>query len=117
MIRKLTTLSLKHTTLALLLTGSLAAASLPSGMVQAAGEAVYISSASYFTISQAALSSSSLQFAVSLHNGDQNAIDFNQYGVRVTDTTGHSFTAKLSEKKSASVLPPGSELPLLRQSG
>lgn len=105
MIRKLTTLSLKHTTLALLLTGSLAAASLPSGMVQAAGEAVYISSASYFTISQAALSSSSLQFAVSLHNGDQNAIDFNQYGVRVTDTAGHSFTAKLSEKKSASVLP------------
>lgn len=105
MIRKLTTLSLKHTTLALLLTGSLAAASLSSGMAQAAGEAVYISSSSYFTISQAALSSSSLQFAVSLHNGDQNAIDFNQYGVRVTDTAGHSFTAKLSEKKSASVLP------------
>ncbi|MEC0265773.1 hypothetical protein [Paenibacillus anseongense] len=105
MIRKLTTLSLKHTTLALLLTGSLAAASLPTGMAQAAGEAVYITSASYFTISQAALSSSSLQFAVSLHNGDQNAIDFNQYGVRVTDTSGHSFTAKLSEKKSASVLP------------
>lgn len=105
MIRKLTTLSLKHTTLALLLTGSLAAASLPSGMAQAAGEAVYISSSSYFTISQAALSSSSLQFAVSLHNGDQNAIDFNQYGVRVTDTAGHSFTAKLSEKKSANVLP------------
>lgn len=105
MIRKLTSISLKHTTLALFLTGSIAAASLPAGMVHAAGEAVYISSSSYFTLSQAALSSSSLQFAVSIHNGDNKAIDFNQYGVRVTDTAGHSYTAKLSEKKSASVLP------------
>ncbi|MBP1964421.1 hypothetical protein [Paenibacillus aceris] len=105
MIRKLTSISLKNTTLALFLTGSIAAASLPAGMVHAAGEAVYISSSSYFTLSQAALSSSSLQFAVSIHNGDNKAIDFNQYGVRVTDTAGHSYTAKLSEKKSASVLP------------
>ncbi|NOV02104.1 hypothetical protein [Paenibacillus planticolens] len=105
MIRKLTSISLKHTTLALFLTGSIAAASLPTGAAHAAGEAVYISSSSYFTLSQAALSSSSLQFAVSLHNGDAKAIDFNQYGVRVTDTSGHSYTAKMSEKKSASVLP------------
>ncbi|UJF32855.1 hypothetical protein [Paenibacillus hexagrammi] len=32
-------------------------------------------------------------------------IDFNNYGVRVTDTSGRSFTSKLSEKKSASVEP------------
>ncbi|GGA10298.1 hypothetical protein GCM10008018_64670 [Paenibacillus marchantiophytorum] len=105
MIRKLTSISIKHTSLALLLTSTLAAASWAAPAAQAASEAVYISNASYFTLNQAALSSSSLQFSVALHNGDQKSIDFNQYGVRVTDTSGHSYTAKLSEKKSASVLP------------
>jgi hypothetical protein len=105
MIRKLTSISLKHTSLALLLTGSFAAASWATPAAQAASEAVYISDSSYFTLNQAALSSSSLQFSVALHNGDGKAIDFNQYGVRVTDKAGHSYTAKLSEKKSASVLP------------
>ncbi|MFD0694636.1 hypothetical protein ACFQZT_11080 [Paenibacillus sp. GCM10027628] len=107
MIRKLTSISLKHTSLALLFTGSLAAASwgAPAPAVHAASEGVYIADSSYFTLNQAALSSSSLQFSVLLHNGGNQAIDFNQYGVRVTDTAGHSYTAKLSEKKSASVLP------------
>lgn len=105
MIRKFTSIPFKQTSLALLLTGSIMAAALPSGSVHAAGEAVYITSSSYFILNQAALSSSSLQFEVALHNGENKAIDFNQYGVRVTDTAGHSYTAKLSEKKSASVLP------------
>ncbi|TXK82658.1 hypothetical protein [Paenibacillus sp. N3.4] len=105
MIRKLTSISLKHTSFALLLTGSLAAASWAAPAAHAASEAIYISNSSYFTLNQAALSSSSLQFSVALHNGEGSAIDFNQYGVRVTDKAGHSYTAKLSEKKSASVLP------------
>ncbi|MEC0230775.1 hypothetical protein [Paenibacillus alba] len=105
MIRKLTSLSFKHTSLALLLTCSLTAASWAAPSAHAASEGVYISDSSYFTLNQAALSSSSLQFSVSLHNGGNKTIDFNQYGVRVTDTSGHSYTAKLSEKKSASVLP------------
>lgn len=105
MIRNLSSISLKQTGLALLLTGSFAAASWMAPAVHAASEAVYISNSSYFTLNQAALSSSSLQFSVLLHNGESQSIDFNQYGVRVTDQAGHSYTAKLSEKKSASVLP------------
>lgn len=106
MIRKLTSISFKQTGLALLLTGSFAAASwaAPVPAAHAASEAIYISNSTYFTLNQAALSSSSLQFSVLLHNGGSQAIDFNQYGVRVTDQAGHSYTAKLSEKKSASVL-------------
>ncbi|KQX60808.1 hypothetical protein [Paenibacillus sp. Root444D2] len=105
MIRKLSSISLKQTSLALLLTGSFAAASWMAPAAHAATEAIYITNSSYFTLNQAALSSSSLQFSVLLHNGESQAIDFNQYGVRVTDQAGHSYTAKLSEKKSASVLP------------
>ncbi|WP_261303831.1 hypothetical protein [Paenibacillus andongensis] len=105
MIRKLTSISLKNMSLALLLTGSLAAAPWVAPAAHAASEAIYISNSSYFTLNQAALSSSSLQFSVLLHNGESQSIDFNQYGVRVTDQAGHSYTAKLSEKKSASVLP------------
>ncbi|NRF92113.1 hypothetical protein HQN89_13970 [Paenibacillus frigoriresistens] len=105
MIRKLSSISLKQTGLALLLTGSLAAAPSMAPAAHAASEAIYISNSSYFTLNQAALSSSSLQFSVLLHNGESQSIDFNQYGVRVTDQAGHSYTAKLSEKKSASVLP------------
>ncbi|KRF27669.1 hypothetical protein [Paenibacillus sp. Soil787] len=105
MIRNLSSISLKHMSLALLLTGSLGAASWVAPAAYAASEAVYISNSSYFTLNQAALSSSSLQFSVLLHNGESQSIDFNQYGVRVTDQTGRSYTAKLSEKKSASVSP------------
>lgn len=105
MIRKLSSISLKQTGLALLLTGSFAAASWMAPAAHAASEAIYISNSSYFTLNQAALSSSSLQFSVLVHNGESQSIDFNQYGVRVTDQAGHSYTAKLSEKKSASVLP------------
>lgn len=105
MIRKLSSISLKQTSLALLLTGSFAVTTWVAPAAHAASEAIYISNSSYFTLNQAALSSSSLQFSVLLHNGESQSIDFNQYGVRVTDQAGHSYTAKLSEKKSASVLP------------
>jgi len=107
MIRKFKSISFKNTSLALLLTGSLAAASwaAPAPAAHAASEGVFISNSTYFMLSQAELSSSTLQFSVLLHNGESQPIDFNQYGVRVTDTSGHSYTAKLSEKKSGSVLP------------
>ncbi|MFC5450745.1 hypothetical protein [Paenibacillus aestuarii] len=107
MIRKLKSISLKQTSLALLLTGSLAVGSwaAPAPAAHAASEGVFISNSTYFMLSQAELSSSTLQFSVLLHNGESQPIDFNQYGVRVTDTSGHSYTAKLSEKKSGSVLP------------
>lgn len=54
-------------------------------------------------LNKAALSSSSLQFSVLFHNGENQTLDFNKYGVRVTDGAGHSYTANLSEKKSGIV--------------
>lgn len=105
MIRKYPLVSWKHTRLALLLSGSLAVMSPLTPAAYAASEGVYIAGQSYFTLDQAALSSTSLQLSVTLHNRENRSIDFNAYGVRVTDTSGRSFTARLSEKKSASVLP------------
>jgi len=124
--RKLGSLAVfTHTGLALLLGGGLvwsgagapaahaavlssapSSAAVPAGAAAEQGEeGVYISGSSYFTLSEASLSSSSLQFAVALHNGDSRSIDFNAYGVRVTDGAGRSYTAQLSEKKSALVAP------------
>jgi hypothetical protein len=105
MIRQLTSISLKQTSLALLLTGSLVAASwaAPAPAAHAASEGVFISKDSYFMLNKAALSSSSLQFSVVFHNGEDQTLDFNKYGVRVTDGAGHSYTANLSEKKSGLV--------------
>ncbi|MGG1552908.1 hypothetical protein [Paenibacillus ferrarius] len=107
---KLKSLSIKQTGLALLLTGSMAAASwvAPAPSAYAANEGVFISNSSYFMLGKAALSSSSLQFSVLFHNGENESLDFNKYGVRVTDGSGHSYTANLSEKKSGMVAP-GSE--------
>ncbi|OCT16001.1 hypothetical protein A8709_10305 [Paenibacillus pectinilyticus] len=105
MIRKLTSISLKQTSLAVLLTGSFMAASwaVPLPSAHAANEGVFISQNSYFMLNKAALSSSSLQFSVLFHNGENQTLDFNKYGVRVTDSAGHSYTANLSEKKSGLV--------------
>ncbi|CAN7737767.1 hypothetical protein [Paenibacillus sp. LjRoot56] len=111
MIRQLTSIglrsknSLKQTSLAVLLTGSLLAASwaAPVPSAHAASEGVFISKDSYFMLNRASLSSSSLQFSVLFHNGENQTLDFNKYGVRVTDGAGHSYTANLSEKKSGIV--------------
>ncbi|MGO4499073.1 hypothetical protein AB4114_24630 [Paenibacillus sp. 2RAB27] len=111
MIRQLTSIglrsknSLKQTRLAVLLTGSLLAASwaVPAPSAHAASEGVFISKDSYFMLNRASLSSSSLQFSVLFHNGENQTLDFNKYGVRVTDSAGHSYTANLSEKKSGIV--------------
>lgn len=66
-------------------------------------EGVFLDSATYFTLERASLASNSMQFMLNLHNGGDGTVDFNRYGVRVTDADGHSFTAKLSEKRSALV--------------
>ncbi|WP_256831554.1 MULTISPECIES: hypothetical protein [unclassified Paenibacillus] len=105
MKRKLPSVSWKHTSMALLLSGSLTIVSPLTPVSLAATEGVYIAGQSYFTLDQAALSTSTLQFSVVLHNRESRAIDFNAYGVRVTDDSGRSYTARLSEKKSAVVLP------------
>ncbi|MBP1157387.1 MULTISPECIES: hypothetical protein [unclassified Paenibacillus] len=105
MIRKLPSISWKHTSMALLLSSSLVVMPPLPPAAHAASEGVYISSQSYFTLAQAVLSSTSLQFSVILHNRESRVMDFNAYGVRVTDHSGRSYTARLSEKKSAIVLP------------
>lgn len=105
MKRKLSSISWKHTSVAFLLSSCLAVMPPLPPAAHAASEGIYIASQSYFTLDQAALSSTSLQFSVILHNKESRAIDFNAYGVRVTDQFGRSYTARLSEKKSAIVLP------------
>lgn len=66
-------------------------------------EGVFLDSATYFTLERASLAAGSMQFMLNLHNGGSGTVDFSRYGVRVTDTSGRSYTAKLSEKRSALV--------------
>ncbi|UUZ90017.1 hypothetical protein LJK87_28865 [Paenibacillus sp. P25] len=102
MIQQFRTVTWLKASLALFLSGSMAlGAFAPAAHAGEAG--VFVDSAAYFTLDQAALSSSTLQFSLRLHNGSGGSFDFNNYGVRVTDTDGRSFTAKLNEKKSSVV--------------
>jgi hypothetical protein len=75
----------------------------------AASEGVYIQNSTYFSLSDVTLSSGadkgSLRFTLDLHNGSGQSIDFNRYGVKIVDSRGVSYTAKLSEKVSARVNP------------
>ncbi|UUZ83836.1 hypothetical protein LJK88_08685 [Paenibacillus sp. P26] len=102
MIQQFRTVTWLKASLALFLSGSMAlGAFAPAAHAGEAG--VFVDSVAYFTLDQAALSSSTLQFSLRLHNGSGGSFDFNNYGVRVTDTDGRSFTAKLNEKKSSVV--------------
>jgi hypothetical protein len=75
---------------------------------QAGKEGIYVSESVYFTLEKVRLSEGSddsiLRFAVKLHNGSASSVDYNQYGVRVTDGDGYSYSAQLSGTQSARVL-------------
>lgn len=75
---------------------------------QAGKEGIYVSESVYFTLEKVRLSEGSddsiLRFAVKLHNGSAASADYNQYGVRVTDSDGYSYSAQLSGTQSARVL-------------
>lgn len=72
-------------------------------------EGIYISGSSYFTMEKVRFSEGSddaiLRFSIALHNGDKSSIDYNQYGVRVTDAGGISYTAQLTGQQNARVQP------------
>ncbi|GAA3405983.1 hypothetical protein ACFFNY_25920 [Paenibacillus hodogayensis] len=72
-------------------------------------EGVYVSGDVYFTLEKVRFSAGSddsiLRFAVGLHNGSANAVDYNYFGVRVTDAAGYSYSAQLSGQQSARVQP------------
>lgn len=82
---------------------------LPPMTASAGKEGVYLSDTVYFTIEKVRFSSgadnSVLRFAVNLHNGSGAAVDYNPFGVRVTDDSGFSYSAQMTGQQSARVLP------------
>lgn len=70
-------------------------------------EGVFLSDSVYFTLNKVALSAGaddgSLRFSLGLNNNSSSPVDFNNYGVKVIDTNGVSYTAKLSEKVNGRV--------------
>jgi len=80
-----------------------------AGTVLAGKEGVFLSDSVYFTLDKVTLSAgaddSSLRFSLDLNNNSADPVDFNQYGVKVMDSQGVSYTAKLTEKTVARVKP------------
>lgn len=70
-------------------------------------EGVFLSDSVYFTLDKVTLSAGaedgSLRFSLGLNNNSSTPVDFNNYGVKVVDASGVSYTAKLSEKVTARV--------------
>ncbi|BFT71578.1 hypothetical protein [Paenibacillus sp. P36] len=70
-------------------------------------EGVFLSDSVYFTLDKVSLSSGaddgSLRFSLGLNNNSASPVDFNNYGVKVMDTNGVSYTAKLNEKVNGRV--------------
>jgi hypothetical protein len=68
---------------------------------------VFLNDSSYFIVQDVSLSSGTdaayLQFGLKLQNGSQSDINMNDYGVRVSDASGHSFSAQLTSKQAARV--------------
>lgn len=70
-------------------------------------EGVFLSESVYFTLDKVSLSvgadEGSLRFSLGLNNNSNSTVDFNNYGVKVIDTNGITYTAKLNEKVVARV--------------
>jgi hypothetical protein len=84
-------------------------AAAPPAAVFAGPTGVFLSDDTYFTLQNATFASgtddASLQFSLNLHNGGSDEVDFNHYGATVVDADGNTFSAKLTSKQSARVLP------------
>ncbi|MDF2669121.1 MAG: hypothetical protein K0R67_1427, partial [Paenibacillus sp.] len=95
--------------LLLLVLLNLVLAPLWSTPAQAGKEGVFLSDTVYFTLSDVLVSTStesqSLRFALNLVNESGNVVDYNAYGVRVTEPSGGSYSVQLTEKTSARVQP------------
>jgi hypothetical protein len=75
----------------------------------AAQQKVNVSSSVFFTLDKVTLTSKTdaqdLSFVLNLSNQSTQNVDFNQYGIRVKDKDGNKYSAQLSEKALAKVLP------------
>lgn len=71
-------------------------------------EGVFVSDSVYFTLDKVRLTAgetdTELRFAVKLHNGSDAPVDYNAYGVRVTDMEGYSYAAQLTGTQRARVM-------------
>ncbi|MGO4273120.1 hypothetical protein AB4Z22_25325 [Paenibacillus sp. TAF58] len=60
-------------------------------------EGVFLSDSVYFTLDKVTLSAGvedgSLRFSLGLNNNSSSPVDFNNYGVKVIDTNGVSYTS------------------------
>ncbi|MFC0210998.1 hypothetical protein ACFFK0_00815 [Paenibacillus chartarius] len=78
----------------------------PTAQAQAG---VFIDSNTYFTVRDVSLSSGTdaayLQFGVALHNGSGGDVNMNDFGVKISDGAGHSYSAQLTSRQSARVTP------------
>ncbi|WP_135551190.1 hypothetical protein [Paenibacillus cymbidii] len=70
---------------------------------------VFLNGSTYFLLDKAVYyagsDTGSLHFSIQLVNGSSSAVDFNNYGVRVTNAAGSSYSATLTEQTSARVQP------------
>jgi hypothetical protein len=75
--------------------------------VLAGKEGLFLNDSVYFTLDGVTLSSGSdngsLRFTLELNNGSNQVIDFNDYGVKVVNEDGTSYSARLSAKGEARV--------------
>ena len=76
---------------------------------QAGKQGVFINESVYFSLDQVSLTSGtetqSLHFTLDLNNNSDQLVNFNDYGIRVLDTKGISYSAQLVEKINARVQP------------
>ncbi|WP_127585592.1 hypothetical protein [Paenibacillus koleovorans] len=76
---------------------------------QAAKEGVFLSNDVFFTVDDVVLSTGSasqtLRYSLTLTNNGETMVDYNAYGIRISDPSGSSYSAQLTEKTNARVQP------------
>ncbi|SFL80985.1 hypothetical protein SAMN03159341_11052 [Paenibacillus sp. 1_12] len=80
-----------------------------NSITYAGKEGVFINNSVYFTLEEASISkgadSQMMRFNVKLNNDGDSVVDFNQYGIKVTSTSGGSYYAQMSQAADALVSP------------
>ncbi|QGQ96729.1 hypothetical protein EHS13_18510 [Paenibacillus psychroresistens] len=87
----------------------LLAASYSPTVTNAAQQKVSANPTVSFTVDKVVLTSTTdaqaLSFTLNLSNQSTQNVDYNQYGVRIKDKNGNKYSAQLTEKASARILP------------
>ncbi len=94
---------------AILLTSIALIALFISPAVIQAKPGIFLNSSVYFTLDSAFISSTSdaqtLRFTLELNNNSNQVVNFNKYGVRIMDKSGHSYSVQLSEMSTSLAQP------------